>query len=127
MNEATCKAALCKLLRASVVPRGGIVYRHEDTFTGGIPDISVNLGGRTVWAEVKLSRPGRRSKVTALQHAALTALCGVLVEYAVDKGGNLSATVSDFYAGGLERLGEVTRETRATVHKFVAASILRRL
>jgi hypothetical protein len=124
MNEATCKAALCRLLRESVVPRGGIVYRHEDTFTGGIPDISVNLDARTVWAEVKFDKPGRKGKLTALQEAALTSLHGLEVHYALDKERVLSCRVTDFRSGAV--LCHV-RSGNKTVHRMVAATLLARL
>lgn len=124
MNEATCKAALVKLLRKSIVPLGGIVYRHEDSFTGGIPDISVNLNGETVWAEVKLDRPGRKSKLTALQSAALTALWGIEVHYAVDKERTLSCTVRDFRTGCV--LSNIKSGT-GTVHMITRDAILERL
>lgn len=124
MNEATAKAALCKVLRAAVRPAGGVVYRHEDTFTGGIPDISVNLDGRTVWAEVKLNRPGRPGKVTPLQQAALTSLHGVLITYTVDKAGGLSATVVDFR---LRSALAGSSSYKAAVHRTVAQALLNRL
>ena len=124
MNEATCKAALCRLLRESVIPKGGIVYRHEDTFTGGIPDISVNLDGRTVWAEVKLDKPGRKGKLTALQQAALTALYGLEVHYALDKERVLSCRVTDYRTGAV--LAHV-RSGPKTVHRIIRDALLARL
>lgn len=121
MNESTCKAALCKVLRAAVVPAGGVVYRHEDTFTGGIPDISVNLDARTVWAEAKLDKPGRRSKLTALQQAALTALHGLEVHYEVDRTGVLACRVVEYRTG---RVISHVRSGPKTVHRLVAQAIL---
>ena len=124
MNEATCKAALCRLLRESVVPRGGIVYRHEDTFTGGIPDLSANVDGRTVWAEFKLDRPGKRSLLTVLQKDALSRLQGLEVHYGLPRVGPLSVVVRD------HRTGDVLAHAAgrpAAVHRVVAAAILDRL
>lgn len=123
MNEATCKAALVRRLRELVVPAGGIVYRHEDTFTGGIPDVSVSAGGFTVWAEVKLDRPGRRSELRPLQRLALEALYGLEIHYAIDKERVLSCKVTDY------RTGEVLCHLRSgnkTVHHAVADTILKR-
>lgn len=124
MNEATCKAAVAKLLRADLNPRGGAVYRHEDTFTGGIPDLSASLEGRTVWAEFKLDRPGRRSHVTALQADALTRLRGLEVHYAVDRSGWLSVVVFDFVRG--TKLAHAGGRPKA-VHEVAAKAILERL
>jgi hypothetical protein len=91
MSEATHKAALCKVLR-SAMKNGGRVYRHEDQFTGGIPDISISFEGRTAWVEVKLDRPGRKSKVSALQLAALRDLHGYLLTF-IERKGDLTAVV----------------------------------
>lgn len=121
MNEATCKAALVKLLRAAVRPAGGIVYRHEDTFTGGIPDISVNLDGRTVWAEVKFDKPGRKGKLTPLQDAALTALHGLEVHYVLDKLGVLTCKVTEHRTGRV--LSHITSGPK-TVHTLTAQALL---
>ena len=129
MNEATCKAALCRLLRESVVPRGGVVYRHEDTFTGGIPDISVNLGGRTLWVEVKLDKPGRPGRVTALQEAALLSLQGVLLRYQLSKDGSLCAVIRNYKPGAPEFDTGIAapRKVRVQVHRVVAAGLLSEL
>jgi hypothetical protein len=117
MNEATVKRSLVRVLRERVDARGGVVYRHEDIFTGGIPDVSVSLNGGTVWAEVKLDRPGRRSKVTALQRDALRRLRGYLLVYRVGPKGTLCVSVlgfnpntgefEDAYGCGFVRPGEV--------------------
>ncbi len=124
MNEATCKAAVAKILRAELLPRGGIVYRHEDTFTGGMPDLSASLGGRSVWAEFKLDRPGKRSLLTALQRDALTRLWGLEVHYAVDRAGVLEARVTNYRTDAV--LAHVRSGTK-TVHRIVADTILKSL
>lgn len=124
MNEATCKSAVTKILRAELTPLGGAVYRHEDTFTGGIPDLSASLNARTVWAEFKLDRPGKRSKLTALQQDALTRLWGLEVHYTIQKDGSLSVVVSDFRDG----VSYATAAGRpGVVHRAVADAILFRL
>ena len=124
VNEATCKAAVAKILRAEIVPRGGVVYRHEDQFTGGIPDLSANLDGRTVWAEFKLDRPGKRSLLTVLQKDALTRLQGLEVHYGLPRVGPLSVVVRDYRSG--EILANAAGRP-AAVHRVVAAAILDRL
>jgi len=126
VTEATCKAALARLLRKSLVPRGGIVYRHEDQFTGGIPDVSLSLDGFTVWAEVKLHRPGRKAKTTALQTAALIALRGLLVEYAVHPRGRLTVVVRSTWSG--REVCLILCPSRAKdVHLVVAGVLISRL
>lgn len=128
MTEAQCKAALCKVLRAELP--GGVVFRHEDAWTGGIPDISISNNGLTVWVEVKLDRPGRPGKLTALQNYNLTKLQGVLLHYQVDKDGLLGAMIDDFGMIGLSLPLYGTWSTpkiknKAEVHRIVAAELLR--
>lgn len=72
MNEATIKRGLVKTLRADLP--GCVVFRHEDRFTGGVPDLSLTWSGHTVWIEVKYSRPGRKSKLSPLQARTLAKL-----------------------------------------------------
>ena len=86
MKESDCKSALCKVLRAALPPADSRVYRHEDAWTGGIPDISITFMGKTLWVEVKLDRPGRRGKVTELQRASLKALGGLLLTFEEEPG-----------------------------------------
>lgn len=43
-----------------------VVFRHEDHFTSGIPDISVSWKGHTWWIEVK-EFPGKKGR--AIQNA----------------------------------------------------------
>lgn len=49
MNEASCKGIFVKKLKAE----GLVVFRHEDHFTSGHPDLSVTGSQRTIWIEVK--------------------------------------------------------------------------
>ena len=72
MNEATLKRNLVKAIK-SAMP-GAVVFRHEDQFTAGIPDISVTWAGITTWWEVKYSPIGRSSKPTKLQDYPLDQL-----------------------------------------------------
>ena len=124
MNEATCKAALCKELRARLDPARSRVYRHEDQFTAGIPDISITANERTVWVEVKLNRPGRRGKVTELQRAALLALGGLLLTFEEGKDGTFSARLETPLA-----LGGPVFESRkkSVVYREVAGWLLGRV
>lgn len=124
MRESDCKAALCKILRAALP--WGRVFRHEDSFTGGIPDISINSEGRTLWVEVKLDRPGRRGKLTALQGASLHALCGILLTYQVDKAGLLGASRRTYFTDGPgpDIQIAVPRKNKAEVHGLVANDLL---
>ena len=82
MTEATLKAALRKAILKRV-PKA-VVYRHEDHFTAGIPDLSVTLPPRTVWIEVKFANR-RKAEPTKLQALALRRLDGVLLTYRIQK------------------------------------------
>lgn len=72
MNEADLKRRLKKAIEATM--RGAVVFRHEDTFTAGIPDLSVTWGGVTSWWEVKYARIGRVAHPTKLQAYTLDQL-----------------------------------------------------
>lgn len=60
MNEADCKGSFVKALREAL-PHF-VVFRHEDHFTHGLPDISVTGNGRTSWIEAKYANPSFKSK-----------------------------------------------------------------
>jgi hypothetical protein len=79
VTEAYLKGRLVRAFREDLP--GCVVFRHEDMRTAGIPDISVTWHGRTRWIEVKLDRPGSRSKVTAIQRLTLERLQGYLLVY----------------------------------------------
>jgi len=66
-NEARSKAELVKKLKR--IPYL-VVLRHEDEFTAGIPDISISLGDRTLWLEIKRVP----YKLRELQHYTLQRL-----------------------------------------------------
>jgi len=72
VNEATLKRNLVKAIKTTMP--GAVVFRHEDQFTAGIPDISVTWAGITTWWEVKHSPIGRNSKATSLQSYTLDQL-----------------------------------------------------
>ena len=92
MNEAYLKGCLVKALRHEMP--GSVVYRHEDQFTAGIPDISVTWREHTAWIEVKFDRPGRRAKITPAQQLALQQLPGILITYVLFKDGGKQTHVS---------------------------------
>ena len=60
MDEQTLKRGLMAEIKR-VFP-ASVPLRHEDRFTSGIPDISLSLGGKTSWWEVKLADPQCKSK-----------------------------------------------------------------
>ena len=72
MRESDLKRRLVKAILAT--HPGAVVYRHEDAFTAGIPDISVTWAGLTSWWEVKHEPLGRTSKLTKLQEHELRRL-----------------------------------------------------
>lgn len=121
MSEATHKAALVKVLRAGLPQGVGRVYRHEDQFTGGIPDISISFKGRTLWVEVKLDRPGRKSKTTELQWKALRELGGHLLVFTEHRSGSLQATIYDALGGSV---WSETCLTKSMLYKLVAQRLL---
>ena len=51
VNEATLKQELVLAFKKSLP--GAVVFRHEDKFRAGIPDISVTWNRMTTWLEVK--------------------------------------------------------------------------
>jgi len=65
MNEASLKGALVKELNAGL-PGEHVVFRFEDIFTHGIPDLQVVWNGVTTIFEVKYAHP--RLKLRKVQH-----------------------------------------------------------
>lgn len=65
VNELTLTSRLVAELRK--IP-GAVVFKHADSMTPGIPDVSVTLLGSTTWLEVKVSRDGRTIKGREQQH-----------------------------------------------------------
>lgn len=125
MKEADLKRALCAAIREALP--GAVVYRHEDMFATGMPDISVTLSGRVVWIEVKFEKLGRKSKPTELQEAALRKLGGVLVTYGLARDGRRAVSVTEY-----ARLPEAPRLALALAgktffHRDVAAYVQARL
>jgi hypothetical protein len=55
MNESTLTRGLLKTLRAAFPD--GVIIKHSDSYTSGVPDISVTWNGRTTWIEVKFANP----------------------------------------------------------------------
>lgn len=64
-NEKEPKAKLVKFLRERL--ENSAIFRHEDKFTAGIPDISVTHNGFTLWMEVKHVTPKKPFKSSGLQ------------------------------------------------------------
>lgn len=60
-------ALLIKLRREVVAKHGGVVYKHAEGMTTGVPDVSVTLNGSTSWWEFKLKKFGRPLSGTGLQ------------------------------------------------------------
>jgi hypothetical protein len=55
---------------------GAVVWKHCDSSTAGIPDLSVTWARRTLWLEGKVIRNGR-TKATGLQHLTARRLASV--------------------------------------------------
>lgn len=56
INERNITEKLMERLRADL--RGAVVIKHADSFTAGVPDVSVSIVGSTNWIEVKYLRAG---------------------------------------------------------------------
>ena len=101
MNESYLKAAVCKKMK-DLMP-GVVIFRHEDKFTGGIPDISVTWNDRTCWVEVKYDRPKSRAKVTGQQKLTLNRLArhgrALLLTYVEDKDYNKTTMIQNCPGG----------------------------
>lgn len=67
MTEATLKTQLVFALKAEL--ENAVIFRHEDMFQAGIPDISVTWHRCTTWLEVKYARPYARGKNLQLMRA----------------------------------------------------------
>lgn len=65
MTERELKAKLVRKIRQQL--RGAVVFRHEDLWTAGIPDISITWRGKTIWLEVKVVRKDGKLKMRAVQ------------------------------------------------------------
>jgi len=65
MTEHELLAECLKSLTPLVESNGGVVIKHADASTAGIPDVSVTVNGRTSWWEFKHANP--RVKGTELQ------------------------------------------------------------
>jgi hypothetical protein len=86
MKEGDFTRQFVKELR-TILP-GSVVFKHADTLTGGIPDLSITWQGHTTWVEVKIVRGGR-TWFTALQsqncfRLAREGRC-LVVQYDVDR------------------------------------------
>lgn len=60
MTEATLQRGLLKTLRKAFP--GFVIFKHSEVIGTGVPDISVNGRGLTVWLEVKVARPKINAK-----------------------------------------------------------------
>lgn len=62
------------LIACEKIMPGGMGFKHHDTVTGGIPDLSWSWAQRTLWAEAK---NGRNAKVSKIQRRTLQRLSRV--------------------------------------------------
>lgn len=97
MDESYLKRAVCGKLKENMP--GAVIFRHEDKFTGGIPDISVTWNDHTCWVEVKYDRPKSRAKVTGQQKLTLARLSrhgrAVLLTYVEDRAHDKTTVIQD--------------------------------
>jgi hypothetical protein len=64
-SETEVKGKLVKYLKQEL--RNAVIFRHEDKYSAGIPDISLTDNGFTLWIEVKHVTPKKPFKSTGLQ------------------------------------------------------------
>ncbi len=76
MNEAQFKNKFVTRMR-SLYP-SLVIFRHEDQFTAGIPDISITRSIHTLWLEAKVT-PGER--MGGLQDETLRRLGGYYIVF----------------------------------------------
>lgn len=102
-TETQLKSKLTKALRESL--NNAVIFRHEDQFTSGVPDISITWKGYTTWLEVKLAKPAIRGKGVqkhTMQMLAENGRCWYVV-YTIKKlEGHLINTKSIMFPGLLE-------------------------
>jgi len=100
MNEAQFKGKLVKKLRSALPSL--VIFRHEDMFTAGIPDLSVTRPGfpnpATLWLEAKITPS---YKISGIQDRTLWRLGGYYILY---------NNKSSDYTVALPRTGEVIFE-----------------
>lgn len=106
MIESDVKGKLRDVLKGTIP--GAIVIRHEDKTTAGIPDVSVSRERRTIWIEVKHSKPGQTYSPTERQKLMLRRLRGLLVSSREDRSDRHSFTVSEWGAEGLHSIRTFT-------------------
>lgn len=70
MTENAFTRKLLRALRSHAALRDAYIAKHNDISTGGIPDFSVSIGAKTIWAEVKRYP----NKPTKLQWATILKL-----------------------------------------------------
>lgn len=61
-NERSFVTGIQEAIKLSPKLRGAVVFKHAETLTSGIPDISVSILGGTSWVEVKYLRKGQKLK-----------------------------------------------------------------
>ncbi len=70
MTEAQFSQKLRKELQKRLP--GAVIFKHNDSITGGVPDFSVTLNRRTTWVEVKLA--GNKPEDSKLQFETMKRL-----------------------------------------------------
>lgn len=53
---------IMKKLRAHPALKDGVVFKHNDFYTAGIPDLSITINSQTTWFELKVE-PGVPTKL----------------------------------------------------------------
>jgi hypothetical protein len=77
MDETYLKGRLVKQMRSAFPD--AVIFRHEDYFTAGIPDISMTWLHNTLWIEIKHAKPSIKGK--KIQAYTCDKLNGIYVVY----------------------------------------------
>lgn len=94
MKETDLTTKLAERFRKTI--RNSIVFKHADSYTHGIPDISVTAHGHTSWWEIKYANPKFAS--TGIQELNCLKLARVSICYYVifDNAYNMTRIVHPF-------------------------------
>lgn len=79
MKENDLSTKLAARMRTDI--RNSVVFKHADSFTHGIPDISLTANGRSSWWEVKFADPKFNS--TGIQELNCLRLAKISICYYV--------------------------------------------
>jgi len=84
---------LKRKLEAHPLLKSAVVWKHADRFSAGIPDLSVSIGARTIWFEIKV-KPRELTKLQRYYLARLNSGASLII--AEHNGKSASLTVGEY-------------------------------